>query len=349
MSSRVRCAPVQALTAIAVLGLLGLGIALNRSSDPVSGPDEVVLRGVALAMHPEASAQYDLEYPPSVRELGDLGARAVLVPIAVLQEDLRSTEVGAGPMTPRASDIRSVIRRAHRRGLSTVIMPFLVLNSGPPTAWRGRIAPADPAAWWTSYRALILGYARIAAEEDVAVLVIGSELTSMFQMAEPWAELAQQVRAVYGGRLALVANHDALDVVAPFEHVDIAGVSAYFSLTDTPEATQEDLHNGWRRVLPKLHAFAGITGKPLVVFEVGYPSVDGGAVQPWNYLSGGPVDLQEQAWAYAAAIDALQQPWIEGVFFWTWFGSGGRFDRTYTPRDKPALQLLQRFFTERGS
>lgn len=346
MTTRIRCAPPQVLTGLVVLVAIGVFI-LTSTGRSVPGPSETVLRGMALAMHPEASARLKLEYPPSVAELSDLGAKAILLPIAVVQEDLRSISVAPGPMTPSFGDIRSVIRQAHKRGLSTVLMPFVVLNSGPPSAWRGRIAPTDPGAWWASYQSLILGYAGLAASEQVAVLVVGSELTSMYGRPEPWAGLAAAVREVYPGKLALVANHDALGLTAPFAHVDIAGVSAYAALSADLEASQQRLHDGWQAVLPDLQRFAERTQKPLVVFEVGYPSIDGGAVQPWNYLSGGPVDLEEQAEAYAAAVEALDEPWIEGVFFWTWFGPGGPHDRTYTPRGKPALVHLKRFFTAR--
>ncbi|MCB1733536.1 MAG: hypothetical protein KDI21_23895, partial [Halieaceae bacterium] len=78
-------------------------------------------------------------------------------------------------------------------------------------------------------------------------------------------------------------------------------------------------------------------------FEVGYPSLDGAAIAPWDHTRGAPVDLEEQRRAYAAATAALLELAPAGVFFWTWLGEGGRFDRHYTPRGKPAEAVLRRY------
>jgi hypothetical protein len=35
---------------------------------------------------------------------------------------------------------------------------------------------------------------------------------------------------------------------------------------------------------------------------------------------------------------------VGGVFVWNWFGDGGAMDNGYTPRNKPAEQLLRWWF-----
>ena len=85
--------------------------------------------------------------------------------------------------------------------------------------------------------------------------------------------------------------------------------------------------------------------RPVVLFEVGYPSIDGAGLAPWDDTIGAPIDLEEQRRLYRAACDTiLTSSHLAGAFFWNWFGPGGVYDRTYTPRNKPAEQELRRFF-----
>lgn len=349
MNPRVRCALPQLLTAgVLASCLLLAALVHNSDAGPVPGPPQVVLTGLALGLHPEASRRFELEYPPRLGPLQELGARALLLPVPVMQHDLHSHDLRAGAATPSDAVLRAVVREAHRRGMATVLMPLLILETGPSEDWRGRIQPDDPVAWWRAYGALVAGYAELAAEEHVAVFVMGSELSSMSQSAEPWRQLAAALRRVYPGRLAVVANHDALDLLAPFEAADLAGVSAYFPLSEHPEASQEDLRKAWAQINARLRAFEAAAHRPLVIFELGYASIDGAAVRPWDSLGGGPVDLEEQRRAYVAATEAMLALRPHGVFFWTWFGPGGPLDRHYTPRGKPAEAVLRRFLS-RGS
>jgi hypothetical protein len=81
-----------------------------------------------------------------------------------------------------------------------------------------------------------------------------------------------------------------------------------------------------------------------MITEVGWPSVDGGAVHPWDYTADGAVDVEEQRRAYRAFARAWGGTALAGVFFWEWSGAGGAADRGYTPRDKPAECVLANWF-----
>lgn len=329
---------------IALIGLTGCQATQPRVVPP---PDHPPLFGMALGLHPEASQTYDLEYPPHTAPIKALGARAVLLPVRWRQDNVASIHVGPGPDTPTFDDLNVVVDRAHRDGLAVAVMPFVNLVDAGPDEWRGVLAPEDPKAWWQNYTARMLEVAAWADQRQIAVLVIGSELTSLSRDPDPWRTLATAVRAKYRGPLAVVANHDALDRVAPFAFVDLAGVSAYFSLTSNLEASPAELTDGWSHNLRQLRAFQDAVHRPVVLFEVGYPSIDGAAVRPWRYTAGAPIDLHEQYLAYVAATDAIRSAdWIHGVFFWTWFGPGGRYDRHYTPKGKPAEDALRQFFRE---
>ena len=79
--------------------------------------------------------------------------------------------------------------------------------------------------------------------------------------------------------------------------------------------------------------------------EVGFASQDGINKDPWNYYISKTVDLQEQADCYQAFTDVwFHVPALSGVLFYNWFGRGGGEDIGYTPRGKPALKILRRWF-----
>lgn len=329
----MRCGP------LALVALVGCAPAA------VPPPPADALLGFAVGLHPQASARHGLAYPPRLVEVAGLGARAVLLPVPIAQHDLRSVDVYETGRTPARADLARVVARAHRRGLTTVVMPVLEVDTGGPAAWRGRLRPADTEAWFSAYGTYLEGLATWCAAHRVDTLVIGSELSSLSVDGAPWARLSARIRRVFSGRLAFVVNHDALDLVAPLAHVDLAGVSAYFPLTDGLDPSEAALAAAWQSNLREIRAFSARVDRPVVLFEVGYPSVDGAARRPWDDTTGAPLDLEEQRAAYAAAVDALLgAPEVRGVFFWTWFGPGGPHDRTYTPRGKPAAQEAARLF-----
>jgi len=319
---------------------------------PEPAPPEVSgYWGLALGMYPAEARRRGFDFPPDVQELADLGATHVTLAIPWHSDDVHASTIAPGPESVDDAQLLAVAERVRRAGLAPVIMPFIRLTHGKRSDWRGAIEPEDAELWWRSYRRFILHYARLARSARAPLFAIGSELTTMTgdENSARWAELAAAVRAVYPGRIAYVTNHDALDRRAAMHSVDVVGVSAYFELTDDPEAEPAVLRAAWRGIVSDLRDFGREVQRPIVLFELGYPSADGGAVHPWDYTSGSVVDLEEQRRAYHAAVEAIADaPEIEGALFWTWFGPGGPHDRWYTPRGKPAEAELRRLMMARA-
>jgi hypothetical protein len=314
-------------------------------------PDVHGYWGVAIGMYPEEAHRRAFPFPPDLEEVAELGASHVMLAIPWHSHDLHASSIGPGAESIDDGTFLRVAARVREAGMAPVVMPFVRLEHAARDEWRGVIDPADRDLWWRSYRDFILHYARLSRVARAPLFAIGSELSSMTgpEDASHWRALARDVRAVFPGRLAYVSNHDALDRRAAFSSVDVVGVSAYFELTDDPDASEEVLERAWRSIAARLSRFAGEVRRPVVLFELGYPSSDGGAVHPWDYTLGSMLDLEEQRRAYHASIEAiLDTPAIEGALFWTWFGPGGPDDRWYTPRAKPAEGELRRLLHARA-
>ncbi len=55
---------------------------------------------------------------------------------------------------------------------------------------------------------------------------------------------------------------------------------------------------------------------------------------------------EAQANAYEGALRAVwNQPWMHGVFVWRWFPYAAARTLSYSPRAKPAGDVLKRWFT----
>jgi hypothetical protein len=281
-----------------------------------------------------------------IDEVAATGATWVGLVVSWEQADVRSTAIArSSRVTAPDAAVRQALRRARAGGLRVLLFPILTVRRVRTGEWRGTLRPADVDAWWRSYERFILHYAALAASESAAALVVGSELGFSEGWRDRWYHLLSAVERVYRGELVYSANWDHYRAVSFLARLDHLGVSAYFELADDGEASEAELARAWRRAAAELRAFASEKRVSLWLTEVGYPSRDGAAARPWDYTGDGAVDLEEQRRCFAALIAAWDgAAELHGLFVWNWWGEGGRRDRDYTPRGKPAEQLLRRWF-----
>lgn len=341
------------IAAALTLALLVLGGAAQPEAEPTRSERAWHHGGgVALGLYPRAAERFGLAWPPPVEELAALGARTAWLPVSWAQHGLRGDTLAPDEETIDDEDLLDVASRAQAAGLEIVICPLIEVRGGEPGAWRGRIDPRAGLAWWRSYERFVLHYARLAERAGAQALVVTHELSGLARpgMEGHWRALAARVRRVFGGRLIAVVNHDALDGALPWSAFDHVGVSAYFPLADDPDASQDEIDRGWARAAERLRAFSTRIGRSVLLAEVGYPSLDGAAIEPWDHTPGAPVDLEEQRRCYAALERALpRMEYVEGAIFWAWLGPGGPHDRWYTPRGKPAEAIVRRLLASRGA
>jgi Glycoside Hydrolase Family 113 len=260
---------------------------------------------------------------------------------------------------PDQSNDDDVVRRAidemHALGLKVMLKPHVDVRDG---TWRAQIAPTDPGLWFESYTAFMDHYVAIAAEKNVAMLCIGTELASMSGSgyAAQWASLIARIRSRYAGLLTYAANGveaaDEFTGVAFWSQVDLLGADVYTPLTDKTNPTRAELVAGWRKNrygYDMVAAFSNLQkayGKPLIFTEIGYRSGDGTNRTPWDWGASMAVDTAEQADCYAALYEvwSKETAWMKGPFWWAWDVSPpAAGDTGYNPRGKAAEDVLRQW------
>ncbi|MEM7675390.1 MAG: hypothetical protein AAF449_05240, partial [Myxococcota bacterium] len=302
-------------------------------------------RGVALGLF---SQDPDYRYRELIDEVGATGASHISLTWVWWQENVRATEIRSVPgWSATEVQLRDSIRYARQLDLHVTVFPIVRLKTSTRNEWRGRIEPDDEDQWWRSYEAFILKAAVIAIEEGAGRLSVGSELLTREHMRSRWLRLIERVRiAAPGVELMYSANWDHFRPVRFWDALDVVGLTAYWELTKDLKASTATLAAAWDPVLKELQDWSLRVQRPLVLTEVGYPSLDGGAAWPWDETRRAATDLEEQRRAYLAFIRRFAgQPWLQGVYWWNWFGFGGPDDTNYTPRGKPSGDLIRAWYT----
>ncbi len=287
--------------------------------------------------------------------LAATGANWAALLVTQYQDTATSTLIApraAENKTPTDDSLRFAIKEFHDEGLKVMLKPHVDAWNGQ---WRGEFVPADVDAWFASYTQFIVHYAQLAQEQGVEGLVMGTEFVKLSGSAnrDRWIAVIKAIRNVYGGVLAYAANAtypaDEFTSVSFWDQVDLIGLDAYFHLTDSTTATLDQLVSAWtsnsygENAVAAVQNLASAQQKPVIFTELGYKSVDGANIEPWNYSRSGAYDPEEQRDCYEAAFEVWSQQTsiVKGIFWWAWpVPAPGANDLDYNPRGKLAETVL---------
>ncbi len=253
----------------------------------------------------------------------------------------------------RLDGVRKTTKLLHSQGLKVMIKPHIWIGNGDFT---GNIVMSSDEDWRkfeANYEEYILLYAQLAADENVELFCVGTEL---FEFANErfafWEQLIIKVRMVYKGKLTYAENWDKVERVTFWNKLDFIGVDAYFPLSEGKSPTLEELRKSWKPHKIQLESLSSKTGKKVLFTEYGYRNTDYATRQPWdssrkeNSLN---YDLQSNALS-ALYQEFWMEEWFSGGFLWKWFHNhekaGGMEDNQFTPQNKPALNVVKGFYGE---
>lgn len=217
--------------------------------------------------------------------------------------------------TPSPQDIAIFLAEARKSRIRTMLRP--ILNEDilyKEHAWRGSIQPAHPAAWFTSYRKLLLPYARVSAVGHLRTFVVGTELNSL-ETSSHWPALIRAVRNVYPGQLTFDENTG--DFQSHDDHLPLAtfGADAWPRIQLPDSATVAQLTTAWSRWLGS-HTLA--VRRKAILTEVGIRAMAGAYQNPalWNGVGHATIVTPVQTNWFRALCGAMAREHIGGIYWW---------------------------------
>ncbi len=246
--------------------------------------------------------------------------------------------------------ISKTTQLAHKLGIKTILKPHLWVRDG----WPGDVVMKSDTAWlswFKNYEKFILHYARLAQENKIEILCIGTELQQTTKREKEWRSIIAKIRSVYKGQLLYAANfHQEYEHIRFWDALDYIGVQAYFPLSKNQEATLSELITNWNEPLAAIERVHKKFNKPVVFTEIGYRSDVDAAVEPWRWpqeSSDIQISNEAQYNCYLAFFKAAwNKSWLIGVYFWKWYPHGPRrmVAIDFTPQGKPAEKVIAENF-----
>jgi serralysin len=273
--------------------------------------------------------------------------------------------------------VKQSILEAKGRGLKVVVKPHLETNN---RVWRAELAPTDPKAWFDSYKAMMVEYAKAAQAGGADMICVGTEMNSMIDptkvcsdgktYTQKWVEIIDAVRTVYSGKVTYAATYDTVQKVGFWDKVDYIGVDAYIPSSTVNDPTVDQIVDAWVKphfnpwIRDTLHGGKSVVdyykmlsekyGKKVIFTEVGYKSMDGANKDPGVFGGSGTYDPQEQVDCYTALFKVMENyggQWLAGSFLWSYYSfenpmapvaEGGRDVKwtDYTTQHKPANAVV---------
>jgi hypothetical protein len=331
----------------------------RKSSDHKPDPklDPKPLRGFALNFHhtPDIKIYFD-----AIDQIQDMGFDSIEVVTPMYQTNGASTDIRiiVGPgKSPSHEDLAKVLAYAKQKGFRTALMPIVLLAEPRGNEWRGKIRPDDWNTWWKAYEKSMDGFLKVAIASNTDVFSVGSELLTTEKQADHWSAFIKKTRARFKGRLSYSTNWDHYQTPVFWSQLDMIGINGYWNLqkdipADQP-VTHEKLVARWEEIQSQLLEFGESQKKPILLTEIGYPSLPWGLKDPWNYVNSkkATTDVQQQADGYRAFLQVWKPLFCDkpdtsvatGVFFYKWdpYFDGGDDDTGYGVRNKPAYDLLK--------
>lgn len=203
--------------------------------------------------------------------------------------------------------------------------------------------------WEQDYVDYILSYAKIAEEQQVELLCIGTELKQVV-LKRPlfFKELITKIKQVYKGKITYAANWDNIGAVNFWNELDYIGVDAYYSLSDKKEPTVQELKLAWDPIKLNLYQLSKVDNKPVLFTEYGFESSDYNTKETWGSNGKYPVNERAQVNAYQSLYETFYgEDWFAGGFLWKWHLTDSTYrnqEKAFSPQGKKAIEVVKKQF-----
>lgn len=288
--------------------------------------------------------------------LKDVGYDTIQLNTFAYIKDRRQTKIFFdGDPTMADKFVEKEIRNLHQSGFKVMLKPHIWIGGWrfDSDNWRSKIDFSDLKKredWFLNYTNFILSQARLAERNHVEVFVVGTELVGLSKYSDDWIKLIRKVRGVYGGKITYAAEGMNVKDIGFWFDLDYIGIDVYLPLAKHNNPTIKELVQGWQQYEPEIQKLAEKYNKKILFTEVGYKSVEGSAIRPWEWNRYGKVSQEEQAKAYEAAFKVFKnKPYLAGIFIWKYFTDMNSYEKPnvekgFTPYGKKAERVISGWF-----
>jgi Ca2+-binding RTX toxin-like protein len=294
--------------------------------------------------------------------LAGAGVNSVAIVPNYYMDTITSSSVFAGEITPSDADVIAGIKAAQAAGLDVLLKPHVDPLDG---IWRAYLDPADPAAWFASYKAMLVNYARIAEAAGLKTMSIGTELASMTgaNYRAEWLDIISAVRAVFGGELTYSAEWGEASSLSFWDKLDVIGIDGYFPLAATEKVpTAAELKYSWTHPsavdsisdllgglspVDYLRDLSDRYGKNVVFTEIGFRPIEGAATSPGDWEMNGAFSEKAQANLFKALFETFGSQggdWFSGFYIWDRRAENGEVQKDYHTEGRPAQAIIDLWY-----
>lgn len=257
-------------------------------------------------------------------------------------------------------DLREVTRLATAKGKRVYLMLTMNDEMTPGIPYWDFHSREWYDGWYREARKFFLYHAKIAEELGVSVLQLHG--VTLFQYKDPslkevvdnyMRSIITEMRELFSGYLVIDGPPSGY---RHYELLDFIGVSVWQDLEVRKDATVDELKAAFDAYFDgEVKEIYETYGKPVVITQFAYPSIDGGANQ-LPYISAHDeddpsitLDLEEQARIYEAAFRSIaEREWIVGFipFGYSYLDLPESKDESI--RGKPAENVLAAYYLAFG-
>ncbi len=297
----------------------------------------------------------------SLKAMQQTGANSTQIVVTQYLDSVTSDSIAATAATESDANLELAIGQAQADGMSVLLKPHIDIEDG---TWRALLKPSNVDDFFASYKTFILHYAAIAQATHVGMFSVGTELTSMSGSAYTnyWDDIISAVRQVYTGPITYASAWNETGSVSFWNKVDVIGANAYEAPTDITDPTVAQMVAGWNSVsgdsstaslfnnlspIDFYHSLSTAYGKPVLLTEVGYRSVNGTNTLNGDWSGFHWVDFQQQTRALEAFFEAWsgQGSWMEGAYLWNWEANpSGVAADDFSVQGKPAQNVVDHWY-----
>ena len=242
--------------------------------------------------------------------------------------------------------VAKTIQAFHNHKIKVMLKPQIWIPNGGFTGNINMKSEADWIVFEKNYEHFILDYAQLAADNNVAIFCVGTELHNFVLIRSSfWQKLLIKIKTIFKGKITYAENWDTFEKVPFLAALDYIGIDAYFPLSSEKSPSLKTLINAWKPIKKRIKQLSNRYNKPVLFTEFGYQSKDFATAKPWDHSTDQKINLELQSVGLQSFfMQFWHEKWCSGGFLWKWYDSneaaGGLSNTDYTVQNKPAQDLV---------